>query len=70
MVNLETRHITHEATLDLLQRYPDLVGFYVAGGGMEGAIAALREENMAGRHDRRRATSSRRNRGRRLPTIS
>ena len=49
MVNLEDHRIAHEATLDLLQRFPDLAGFYVAGGGMEGAIAALREENMAGR---------------------
>ena len=49
LVNLETRQITHEATLSLLQRHPDLVGFYVAGGGMEGAIAALREEGLAGR---------------------
>jgi LacI family transcriptional regulator len=48
LVNLETREITHEATLSLMQRYPDLVGFYVAGGGMEGAIAALREENLTG----------------------
>ena len=44
LVNLETRGIAHEATLDLLQRHPDIVGFYVAGGGMEGAISALREE--------------------------
>jgi LacI family transcriptional regulator len=49
LVNLETRQITHEATLSLLQRYPDLAGFYVAGGGMEGAITALREEGLAGR---------------------
>jgi LacI family transcriptional regulator len=49
LVNLETRQITHEATLSLLQRYPDLVGVYVAGGGMEGAVAALREEGLAGR---------------------
>ena len=49
LVNLETRQITHEATLSLLQRHPDLVGLYVAGGGMEGAITALREEGMAGR---------------------
>lgn len=49
LVNLETRQITHEATLDLLHRHPDLVGLYVAGGGMEGAISALREENMAGK---------------------
>jgi len=49
LINLETRQITHEATLSLLQRHPDLVGLYVAGGGMEGAITALREEGMAGR---------------------
>ncbi|MDU8912005.1 LacI family DNA-binding transcriptional regulator [Aestuariicoccus sp. MJ-SS9] len=43
LVNLETRQLTYEATLDLLYRHPDLRGLYVAGGGMEGAIAALRE---------------------------
>lgn len=43
LVNLETRQLTYEATLDLLHRHPDLRGIYVAGGGMEGAIAALRE---------------------------
>lgn len=42
-VNLETRQLTYEATLDLLNRVPDLAGLYVAGGGMEGAIAAVRE---------------------------
>jgi len=49
LVNLEEHRIAHEATLDLLQHHQDLVGFYVAGGGMEGAISALREENMADR---------------------
>lgn len=44
LVNLETRQLTYEATLDLLDRHPDLTGIYVAGGGMEGAIAALREK--------------------------
>ncbi|MBY6154425.1 LacI family DNA-binding transcriptional regulator [Vannielia litorea] len=43
VVNLETRQVTYEATLDLLSRHSDLAGLYVAGGGMEGAIAALRE---------------------------
>jgi LacI family transcriptional regulator len=43
LVNLETRELTYEATLDLLSRHPDLRGLYIAGGGMEGAIAALRE---------------------------
>ena len=42
-VNLETRQLTYEATLALLNRAPDLAGLYVAGGGMEGAIAAVRE---------------------------
>lgn len=49
LVNLEASSLAHEATLDLLKRYPDLVGLYIAGGGMEGVIAALREERMAGR---------------------
>ncbi|MBV0912293.1 LacI family DNA-binding transcriptional regulator [Anianabacter salinae] len=43
LVNLETRQLTYEATLDLVGRHHDLKGIYVAGGGMEGAIAALRE---------------------------
>lgn len=42
VVNLETRHLTHETTLTALRRHDDLRGIYVAGGGMEGAIAALR----------------------------
>jgi LacI family transcriptional regulator len=48
LVNLETREVTYEATVDLLRRHPDLRGIYVAGGGMEGAIAALREEKSPG----------------------
>ncbi|MBP1857599.1 LacI family DNA-binding transcriptional regulator [Rhizobium herbae] len=50
LVNLETVQITHEATLDLLHRHPDLIGFYVAGGGMEGAISAIREEKLDGKY--------------------
>lgn len=49
LVNLDTRRVTYEATLNLLDRYPDIAGFYVAGGGMEGAIHALREEAEARR---------------------
>jgi LacI family transcriptional regulator len=45
-VNLEEARIAHEATLDLLRRYPDLVGLCVAGGGIEGVIAALREDGF------------------------
>ncbi|SMX48045.1 LacI family DNA-binding transcriptional regulator [Maliponia aquimaris] len=48
LVNLETRQLTCEAMLDLMARHRDLVGVYLAGGGMEGAIASLREEARAG----------------------
>lgn len=41
--NLETRQLTYEATQELIERHSDLVGIYCAGGGMEGAIAAVRE---------------------------
>ncbi|WP_086999035.1 LacI family DNA-binding transcriptional regulator [Rhizobium sullae] len=49
LINLETSEITHEATLTLLQKHPDLVGLYVCGGGMEGAISAIREEGFVGK---------------------
>jgi len=42
-VNMENRQFTYEATVQMLEEHPDLVGIYCAGGGMEGAIAALRE---------------------------
>ncbi|KAA3448123.1 LacI family transcriptional regulator [Mesorhizobium sp. SARCC-RB16n] len=42
-LNVGTRPITYEATLDVIQREPELVGFYVAAGRMEGAISALRK---------------------------
>lgn len=48
IVNLEELQIAYEATLDLLKKHPELVGMYVAGGGMEGVIAALRDEGRAG----------------------
>lgn len=48
-VNLDTRQVTYEATLDLLERHGDLRAIYVAGGGVEGAIAALREKRPAGK---------------------
>lgn len=47
IVNLETRQLTHEALLGVMARHPDLVAVYCAGGGMEGAIAALREAGKA-----------------------
>lgn len=42
-VNHEIPELTRQTMLDLLTREPELVGCYVAGGGSEGAIAALRE---------------------------
>lgn len=48
LVNLETRQLTYETTMTLLNRQPNLRGIYVAGGGMEGAIAALREARPGG----------------------
>ncbi|MGL5010702.1 MAG: LacI family DNA-binding transcriptional regulator [Paracoccaceae bacterium] len=48
VVNLETRQLTHDATLALLAQVPDLRGIYVAGGGMEGAIAALTAQRKPG----------------------
>lgn len=43
LVNLDDRRFTHQNILELMARHKDLVGFYVAGGGMEGAVDALRE---------------------------
>lgn len=48
-VNIENRQFTYEATVQMLEENPDLVGIYCAGGGMEGAIAALREASDPGR---------------------
>jgi len=49
LVNLEANSLAHESAIELVQRHPDLVGLYVAGGGVEGVIAALREEDTAGK---------------------
>ena len=48
LVNLEEPRIAYEATLDLLQKHDRLAGIYVAGGGMEGVVAALRDEGRTG----------------------
>ncbi len=47
IVNLEGNQFTHDAIIDLLARHPDLAGCYVAGGGMEGAVSALRAARPA-----------------------
>ena len=48
-ISFENAGFAYEATMDLLRRAPDLVGLYVAGGGMEGVIAALRDRETVGR---------------------
>lgn len=48
VLNLDEPRIAYEATIDMMETHPDLVGLYICGGGEEGVIAALREET---RHD-------------------
>jgi LacI family transcriptional regulator len=48
-VNLDDANVAYEATLQLIRSHPTLVGIAVAGGGMEGVIRALREENVGDR---------------------
>jgi LacI family transcriptional regulator len=47
--SLEDVRYAYENALDLLKRDPDLVGLFVAGGGVEGVMRALRDENAAER---------------------
>ncbi|WP_342457088.1 LacI family DNA-binding transcriptional regulator [Ensifer adhaerens] len=44
MVTLEEPDIAYDITRRLLQTEPDLVGLYVAGGGITGVMRALRED--------------------------
>lgn len=46
---LESDDYSEERMLDLLQRRPDLCGFYVGGGGIEGVLRALRSHKSAHR---------------------
>jgi LacI family transcriptional regulator len=43
-MSLEDRRYAYENALDLLRREPELVGLYVAGGGVEGVMQALKDE--------------------------
>jgi LacI family transcriptional regulator len=43
LVDLEARQSTYDAVAELLSRHPDLTGLYITGGGMEGAIGAIRD---------------------------
>ena len=48
-VNLEEPRIAYEATLEMLSRHRGMTGLYIAGGGIEGVIRALRDERAGGR---------------------
>ena len=49
LVNLDESRIAYEATVELLNRNPSLVGLYNSGGGMAGMIEAIRDEGAADR---------------------
>lgn len=49
LVNLDDPRIAYEAVEDMISSNADLVGIYMSGGGMEGLIRALRDENAGGR---------------------
>src|SRR4029079_3092165 len=48
LLTFESSAIAQEMTEKLLNENPDLSGLYVAGGGITGAIAALRSTGRAG----------------------
>jgi len=48
LVSLEHPALAEQATLELLHRHPDLVGIYVAGGGIEGVLRGLAGQRPAG----------------------
>jgi LacI family transcriptional regulator len=45
LITLETRRLTYELVMDTIAKHRDLVGIYCIGGGMEGVIEALQQEN-------------------------
>ncbi len=45
----ESAAVAQELTETLLAEHPDLVGLYISGGGISGALAALRSSGKAGK---------------------
>ncbi len=45
LVNLDDQRIAYEAVTDMIASHEDLVGIYMAGGGVEGLVRALRDSN-------------------------
>jgi LacI family transcriptional regulator len=49
LVNLDDQRIAYEAVEDMISSNEDLVGIYMSGGGVEGMVRALRDENAGSR---------------------
>ena len=49
LTTFESSAVAEEMTEQLLRENPDLAGLYVAGGGISGALAALRASDRAGK---------------------
>lgn len=47
MSSAENKDLAAELVMDLLEREPDLAGLYITGGGVSGAMAALRDMGRA-----------------------
>lgn len=48
MSSVESKHVAAELVADLLVKEPELTGLYIAGGGINGAMSALRDAGRAG----------------------
>ena len=51
LVTLESNILAEEGARDFFQRHPDIAGFFVAGGGIDGVLRAVTEhlDNVGGR---------------------
>lgn len=49
IINLDDEHIAYESVTNLVKCNPDLVAIYGCGGGQDGLIRALRDENASQR---------------------
>lgn len=47
MSSVENKQVAEELVTDLLKQEPDLVGLYITGGGISGALSALRDQGRA-----------------------
>jgi LacI family transcriptional regulator len=49
IISLDDERIAYEAVINMVASNPDLVGIYDSGGGQDGLIRALRDENASAR---------------------